>query len=190
MPPAGCKVAARGGQYVGVRDSRSGFEQVFREHYGDVSRYVSRRISSDGVQDVVSETFITAWRRYGELRGDPLPWLLGVARRVTANHLRGNARRAALNNRLGEEQRPAQAAESETASRLALALSTLPERDQEALMLVAWDGLEHRIAAGVMGCSAAAFTVRLHRARRKLEHALAVDEDAPINLTREARTTP
>ena len=28
----------------------------------------------DDVQDVVSETFIVAWRRRDELRGDPLPW--------------------------------------------------------------------------------------------------------------------
>lgn len=174
-----------------MSDSQSGFERVFREHYGDVSRYVSRRIPADGVQDVVSETFITAWRRYGELRGDPLPWLLGVARRVTANHLRGDARRTALNVRLGEqEQRMAPGEQAEITSRLTLALSTLPERDREALMLVAWDGLEHRVAARVMGCSAGAFTVRVHRARRKLERTLEADQEAPINVSRQARTTP
>lgn len=172
-----------------MSSSKSDFECVFRQHYGDVSRYVARRIPADGVQDVVSETFLTAWRRYGDLHGDPLPWLLGVARRVTANYLRGDARRAALDGRLEEVERVSLGGEMEDASRLTLALATLPQRDEEALMLVAWDGLEHRVAARVVGCSTAAFTVRLHRARHKLERALKAEEDTPINITQPVRTT-
>ena len=71
---------------------------------------------------------------------------------------------------------------------VAAALATLSERDREAVMLVAWDGLEHQLAASVMGCSTGAFTVRLHRARRKLERALAVEGTSPIEITREARS--
>jgi len=173
-----------------MSDTQTEFEQLFREHYDSVYRYASRRVRSDAVQDVVSETFLTAWRRYGELRGDPLPWLLGVARRLTANHLRATARRDALHDRLSRE-RPAQARvglETDAESRLYAALSTLPERDREALMLTAWDGLEHRVAASVLGCSSGAFTVRLHRARRKLQRALRADEQKTLNITQQARS--
>lgn len=55
-------------------------------------------------------------------------------------------------------------------------------------MLVAWDGLEHRVAAGVMGCSTGAFTVRVHRARRKLERALADQQTDPIDVTQQVRS--
>ena len=79
-----------------MSDPRADFEQLFRDHYNAVHRYAARRVRSDAVQDVVAEAFLTAWRRHDELRGDPLPWLLGVTRRLTANHLRGNARRDAL----------------------------------------------------------------------------------------------
>lgn len=174
-----------------MSDSRRDFEQLFREHYDAVYRYASRRVSSDAVQDVVSETFLTAWRRYGELRGDPLPWLLGVARRLTANHLRASARREALHDRLSRES-PEQTrlcVEPDGQSRLSIALSALPERDREALMLTAWDGLEHRVAASVMGCSSGAFTVRLHRARRKLARALRAAEQRTINIRHQARST-
>lgn len=173
-----------------MSDTQTEFEQLFREHYDSVYRYASRRVRSDAVQDVVSETFLTAWRRYGELRGDPLPWLLGVARRLTANHLRATARRDALHDRLSRE-RPAQARvglETDAESRLSAALSALPERDREALMLTAWDGLEHRVAASVLGCSSGAFTVRLHRARRKLQRALRADEQTTFNITQQARS--
>ncbi len=40
-------------------------------------------------------------------------------------------------------------------------------------MLVAWEGLDPGAAARASGCTRAAFAVRLHRARRRLERALA-----------------
>ena len=168
----------------------SEFEHVFREHHDAVHRYVARRLGPGAVQDVVSETFLTAWRRHDELRGDPLPWLLGVARRATANHLRGDARRGALHSRLSAERNGTARHDSEPESQLTLALSTLPERDREALMLVAWDGLDHRVAASVMGCSTAAFAVRIHRARGKLQRALDTERNATIDITHEARSMP
>jgi RNA polymerase sigma-70 factor (ECF subfamily) len=186
---AGCNVGGLGGQYGHVSDSHEQFEQVFQDCYEAVCRYTARRVTPDAVQDVVSDTFLAGWRRYGELKGDPLPWLLGIARRTAANHLRGSTRRNALHVRLStENDKRADWEPDGDDPRLAIALSTLPERDREALMLVAWDGLKHSAAASVMGCSAGAFTVRLHRARRKLERALATDEGDAIDITQEARS--
>jgi RNA polymerase sigma-70 factor (ECF subfamily) len=184
-----CKVGPLAGQYGGVSDPAADFERLFRANYEAVCRYAARRVPRDAVQDVVSEAFLTAWRRHDELRGDPLPWLLGVTRRLTANHLRARARREALHVRLSRQRYEPARVEPDGRSRLALALSTLPARDQEALMLTAWDGLEHRVAAKVMGCSSAAFTVRLHRARHKLERALVASEQNTIDITHQARST-
>lgn len=191
FPPdaAVCNARRPGGKYPYVSPSEAEFEELFRSRYEAVTRYVARRMPRDDVQDVVSETFIVAWRRRGELRGDPLPWLLGVARRVTANHLRGQARRGALRDRLGAQPQTASGAGPEQSSRIALALETLAERDREALMLIAWDGLEHRVAATVMGCSTTAFTVRVHRARRRLERALSTDGQSLLPINEEARST-
>ncbi len=62
------------------------------------------------------------------------------------------------------------------------ALAGVPEADREALMLTVWDGLGHRDAAKVAGCSVGAFAVRLHRARRRLRTEMArLDEvDGPV----------
>jgi len=172
-----------------VSDSREQFEHLYEDCYGAVCRFAARRVAPEAVQDVVSDTFLTAWRRYGELDGEPLPWLLGIARRTAANHRRGGARRDALRERLSsEESTGARERIDDRDPRLLTALATLAERDREALMLVAWDGLEHRVAATVMGCSTGAFTVRMHRARRKLERALASDDTRPIEATQEARS--
>ena len=48
-------------------------------------------------------------------------------------------------------------------------ISRLPETDREALVLTVWDGLGHRAAGRVAGCSVGAFAMRLHRARRRLD---------------------
>jgi RNA polymerase sigma-70 factor (ECF subfamily) len=172
-----------------MSDERADFERLFRENYDAVFRFVARRTPPDAVQDIVAETFLAAWRRHRELRGDALPWLLGVARRVSANHLRGDARRRALDDRLSAQRFESSCSDPERGSHISLALSRLSERDREALMLVAWDGLEHRAAATVMGCSTTAFTVRVHRARRKLKAALTADGHTTITIEGQARST-
>ena len=128
--------------------------------------YALRRTERATAEDVVAETFVIAWRRLDEVPDPPLPWLLGVARRVLANQRRGERRRDALLDRLRREPAP-QPAPVEDGRALA-ALAALGERDREALLLHAWEGLDHAGAGTVMGCSAAAFAVRLHRARRRL----------------------
>jgi RNA polymerase sigma-70 factor (ECF subfamily) len=184
-----CNSRGVSGEYQGVGDQSADFEELFRTNFEPVTRFVARRLSPDDVQDVVSETFIVAWRNRSELKGDPLPWLLGVARRVCSRQLRGHARRGALHARLRSQTREGVAEAQEHESPLALALRTLPERDREALMLIAWDGLEHRVAASVMGCSTTAFTVRVHRARRKLERALEQSHQQPMIPSGQARST-
>ena len=53
------------------------------------------------------------------------------------------------------------------------ALAALGERDREALLLVAWDGLEPAAAAEALGVRSGTFAVRLHRARRRFARRLA-----------------
>lgn len=174
-----------------VSDPRRDFEEVFNACYEPVYRYAARRVAPDAVHDVVSDTFLVAWRRWEELRGEPLPWLLGIARRAAATQRRGSARRGALYDRLRAQDAPAQtgAEVSVPDSQLALALATLSERDREALTLVAWDGLDQRSAARVMGCTSGALRVRVHRARRRLARALDSARNEQIEMREEARSS-
>jgi RNA polymerase sigma factor (sigma-70 family) len=167
---------------TGVDEKSIAFERMFREHHGAVYRYVMRRVEEPAVQDLVAETFLIAWRRQGEISGDPLPWLLGVARRVCANHLRARRRRAALGERVAAQPQLAAGSRVEDHG-LRQALASLSDRDREAVLLVGWDGLRNREAARVMGCSAATFAVRLHRARARLAAALGSDSDRSADAT-------
>ncbi|MGZ4242869.1 MAG: RNA polymerase sigma factor [Solirubrobacteraceae bacterium] len=161
-------------------DRRGAFEELFNAHYWAVRAYVLRRGPAAAAEDVVAETFLVAWRRLDSLGPDPLPWLLGVARRVLANQQRAERRRGALATRL----RTVFAADSaaweppqEMSDELAVAMVRLSPSEREALLLVAWEGLEPARAARAAGCSPAAFRARLHRARRHVAAALA---DGPV----------
>jgi RNA polymerase sigma-70 factor (ECF subfamily) len=160
------------------------FEGLFRDSYPLVRAYALRRAAPDVAQDAVADTFLVAWRRLEDLPADPLPWLYGTARRVLANQRRSAARGVALEQRLsgatpvgGSADLGDSVADAEL---LRLALARLTDRSREALMLVAWEGLDGARAARAAGCSKAAFAVRLHRARAQLAGELASLEVSPV----------
>lgn len=152
-------------------DDEAAFEACFRGLAGQVYGYALRRADPDVAQDVTAETFLVAWRRRGELPAEPLPWLYGIARGVLANQRRTANRSAALTARIAAELTPTVLYTE--GHEVLEAIAQLSERDQEVLLLTAWEGLAAKEAATVLGCSIATFTVRLHRARRRLARALA-----------------
>jgi RNA polymerase sigma-70 factor (ECF subfamily) len=135
--------------------------------------YALRRTdNTDDAADVLAETFLIAWRRLDEVPpGDQARlWLYGTARRILANHRRGERRRLALADRLRDElattYRPPDL--SSDAAEIAAAFRRLPQPDQDLLALTGWEGLDAGQVAAVVGCSRNAARIRLHRARRRL----------------------
>jgi RNA polymerase sigma factor (sigma-70 family) len=168
------------------------FEVAYQRLYAPISAYVLRRLAApEEAAEVVAETFLTLWRRLDDAPdGDALrPWTYGVARRVIANHLRGERRREALTDRVVAEfgrvaQRlpdPAEAVAEQAGLRAALA--GLSEQDQELLRLVAWEALSTDEVAIALGVRAGAVRLRLYRARRRLEAALSQQSDAKHDAT-------
>ncbi len=148
---------------------------MFRATYDRVLAYVRRRADRADVEDIIAETYATAWRRRDIVPDDALPWLFGVARRTLANSRRSARRRLLLTGRLAGEAHSASTGAQDPVSQLEdtimmrSALGSLREADREALMLVAWEGLDNDRASVVLGISPQAFAVRLHRARRRLQ---------------------
>lgn len=124
-------------------------------------------------QEVVSESFMVAWRRPPEVPDHALPWLLVVARNTMSNHRRSDVRRAALAEMARIEQLAVSAPGADIAvtdrAEVLAALAALTATERESLLLTAWDGLSAAEAARVMGCSVQAMHVRLFRARRRLQ---------------------
>lgn len=157
-------------------DERQRFRRIYQANYDAVLAYALRRAASpEDAADVVSETFLTAWRRIDVVPdgSDARLWLYGAARRLVANQARSALRRRRLSERLGREQitTPLTSATPELGT-AAAAFAALSEEDRDLLGLVAWEGLSHREVAAVLGCSVNAAKLRVHRARRRLAAAL------------------
>lgn len=153
-------------------DSRTRFEAIYRAHSGAVRTYASRRAGSQMADDAVADVFVVAWRRLDDVPEDALPWLFAVARRVLANKRRAISRDTALRTRIAGEQMTQPHSGSLTAERDAAvleALARLSDRDREALLLVAWDGLTPTRAARALEMAPNTFSARLSRARRRFQ---------------------
>jgi RNA polymerase sigma factor (sigma-70 family) len=165
---------------------RAAFEAVFRAHVGAVHAYALRRSDAATADEVVADTFLVCWRRFDRVPDDVLPWLYAVARRCLANRLRAGRRELARTAPAVPvpADPTADAYEQRTRTREVLAaLAELPPKEREALQLCAWEGLSPADAARAAGCTATAFRVRLHRARRRL--AAALDASLVPGLQRE-----
>jgi RNA polymerase sigma-70 factor, ECF subfamily len=165
---------------MGDRDADA-FRALYREHYTTVCRYLAARTEREHVEDVAAETFLVAWRRQAELPDHIVPWLLNAAAKCLANHRRARERAAALAGRLaavaplrhaGVEHELAQDARRRA---LLTALAGLGDGDRELLLLRHWDGLAPREIAAVLELGPVVIRARLHRAGRRLEHALAAE---------------
>lgn len=164
---------------VDADDRRARFEALYTATYPLILAYALRRTATaDDATDVVAETFLTAWRRLDDLPdGDEARlWLYSVARRVLANQSRGVRRRERLHARLlATATEPVTYCPDPGHPGVAAAFGRLSALDREILTLVAVDGLTPAEIAVVLGGSATAVRVRLHRARTRFARALAAE---------------
>lgn len=163
------------------------FTALWDAYAGRVFAYACRHVDHHTAREVVSETFLVAWRRLSDVPDPALPWLLVVARNTMNNSRRTVRRHDALAAEMARvEQMAASAPATEvTVSDRAEALevlATLTPAEREALLLTAWDGLNATEAARVAGCSVPAMHVRLFRARRRLRTGLPAEPVTPIPL--------
>lgn len=166
---------------------RERFERIAEETFEPLQRYLRRRAPAHDAEDVLSEVLLTVWRRIEDAPADdPLPWCYGIARRALANHRRGDRRRLRLVGRLGAEpvNYHPDSADLQPDPDLTQALRSLPLADQELLRLWAWEQLEPREIAVVLGLTANAATLRLSRARKKLAEILIRQDGEPAGHRR------
>lgn len=87
-----------------ARGDAEAFGRFYRRHERRVLAYAVGRCTNAGdVADLVAETFLAALgsaSRFRDDGGDAIPWLYGIARRVSARQRRSYLRRQRLNRRL------------------------------------------------------------------------------------------
>ncbi|HEV2373016.1 MAG TPA: RNA polymerase sigma factor [Streptosporangiaceae bacterium] len=159
------------------------FAEVFRRHAPEIQRYVVRRLGPGAAEDVVADTFLTAFRlrsRYQQDRPDARPWLYGIATNLVGRHRRAEVRQYRALARTGVDpvtETFTEAADSRVVADgqsrgLAIALAGLPAGHRDALLLVAWGDLSYEQAAVALRVPVGTVRSRLSRARAKLRQTL------------------
>jgi RNA polymerase sigma factor (sigma-70 family) len=166
------------------RDEPEQFAVLYDRYADAVHRYAARRLGPEAAEDLMAETFITAFQRrrtYDLGRDDARPWLFGIATNLVARHRRAEARRFKALARVPEPVEHDEPVADRAVSRagatgvrreLAAALGGLSARHRDVVLLVAWAGLDYEEAAQALGVPVGTVRSRLHRARSRLREAL------------------
>jgi RNA polymerase sigma-70 factor (ECF subfamily) len=168
------------------------FGEIFDRHVVDITRFLARRSHSEVVEDLVAETFITAFRVRHAFDAEYLsarPWLYGIATNVLRHHYRGEERRRRLlktwRTRAELEDPYADAAFDEVESRieadrhrpqLEAALAALDPAARDALLLFTYAGLTYQEIAYALNTPVGTVRSRISRARQKLRELLSSQE--------------
>jgi RNA polymerase sigma factor (sigma-70 family) len=159
------------------------FSQIFDRHAPAVHRYLSKRSNFSSVDDLLSETFIAAFRgrrTYDLSFRDARPWLFGIAINMLRRHRRSEARRL---HREGEvhfkrsEEDVADSvvttiAEREELGRVQRAIALVDDRYVDVLMLAAGPALTYEEIARALDIPVGTVRSRLSRGRAQLRELL------------------
>jgi RNA polymerase sigma-70 factor, ECF subfamily len=155
-------------------------ERAFYDAHVDAVYRLALRVARDPelARDLTQETFIRAFDRMGQFRGDASisTWLRRVTMSVVLNGLeRVNTRRAREMSleEVEVESEPVETDSLDLKERLSQALTTLPASQRGVIVMHDVEGFTHQEIAEALGITVSSSKVRLFRARAKLRVALA-----------------
>ncbi len=163
------------------RGNRRALEALIKATQHDVWRFVAYLSDANSADDLTKETFlraISAIRRFSG-RSSARTWLLSIARRVVADHVRHARSRPRRGHHTDPEHllhrdRPARGFEDVV--EVTTMIADLSADQREALLLTQLLGLSYADAAVVCGCPVGTIRSRVARARDALLAGLEVDD--------------
>ncbi|MGW1882286.1 RNA polymerase sigma factor [Streptomyces sp. NPDC001970] len=159
---------------------RAAFDEMFDAHARLVYAHAVR-VTGDWAtaEDVVSLTFLEAWRLRDKLHGEVRnvrSWLLGIATNVLRNTARAARRHQAALSRLPPcpvvpdfaDELVARMADRDQLAAASRALGRLRRSEREVFTLCVWSGLGYAATAEALGIPVGTVRSRLARARKRL----------------------
>lgn len=151
------------------------FEALFRDSSRDVHGYaislLGDRAAAEDVTALAFERLFRSRARLDTRRGTPRAWLFAIARNACLDELRSRRRRASveLEDELIHDRGAGEAFEQlERRATVRSALSALPLREREVVLLKFHGQLSNAELARALGVSTSNAATRLHRALTKL----------------------
>jgi RNA polymerase sigma-70 factor, ECF subfamily len=162
------------GWALAAREGEPGAAAAFvRATQAEVWRFVAALVDTGTADDLTQETYLRAFRALASFEGRATArtWLLGIARRTCADHIRTLTRHRRLDARLAGE-RAAYAPDPAAGSGAADLLRRLPDQRRAAFALTQVLGLSYAEAAAVEGVPVGTIRSRVARARAGLVDAV------------------
>jgi len=158
------------------------FAVIFDRHAPAVHRYAARRLGPDAADDLVAETFLTAFQRrtvFDPRYATARPWLFGIATHLIARRHRDETRFYRAIARTGidpaaesvDDQATDRVAAQASRKGLAAALAALNAGERNVLLLSA-SGFGYTEIAEALAVPVGTVSSRLARARKKVRTAL------------------
>ncbi|WP_235921723.1 RNA polymerase sigma factor [Lentzea tibetensis] len=155
------------------------FTTLFERHAEAVWNYVYRLTASwTAAEDMLSATFLTAWRKRGDgvlVRESALPWLYTVAANLARTEWRAGKRRLRMLSRLSTEHERDHAEDvtdrmdaRERLREVVAAVDQLPRAEREVAQLCLLGELSTSDAATALGIAEVSVRSRVSRARSRL----------------------
>jgi RNA polymerase sigma-70 factor, ECF subfamily len=158
-------------------------EELFTEHSRRIYAYCLRQLGSrEEAEDAVQATYLNACRSLlsGFEPDVAQAWLFKVAQNVCLTRQRSTWRRRRIERPEDiqeiEEFIPSPHEPGDELLGIDVALASLPEQQQRAILLREWQGLSYREVAAEMGVTQGAVETLIFRARRSLAAALEAPE--------------
>jgi RNA polymerase sigma-70 factor (ECF subfamily) len=152
------------------------FEALTRAHAGDLYRFAYWLCGHEALaQDLVQETMLRAWKSLDALREAEAakPWLLTILRREHArHHERKQLDTVELNEGIADDAAWASPERHGDAAELREAMSKLPHKYREPLLLQVLGGMSCDEIADELGQQPGAVMTQLFRARQQLKSIL------------------
>jgi RNA polymerase sigma-70 factor (ECF subfamily) len=154
-----------------------------RATQADVWRLCASLGDREEADDLAQETYLRAFRALPRFAGrsSARTWLLAIARRVCADHVRDRRRRPRIDPAAAVGGRPAGTPDVGEGVTLRALLAQLEPDRREAFVLTQVVGLAYAEAAVVCGCPVGTIRSRVARAREQLVTALDGRQDAAHN---------
>lgn len=150
------------------------FSALYRVHLPALSKYLVRRVPVDVVEDLASDIIEIAWRKRKQApEGKELAWLYKIAGYVVANYrTKTNNRNRILALLIEPQSAPSAEAVALGDQDLGIAWAQLRPSEQQLISLSSFEELSVSEIAVVLKISSNAVSIRLHRAKTKLQDLL------------------
>lgn len=167
-------------------DDTETFAELFERHRHGIHAYLLGKTShAEAASDLLQETFLRAWRAFGELGlledDRQRAWLFTVARNLVVDRYRSRARRQATLDALVDTHRRHDAEQGDTAeqivardqlAQLGHAIAALPDRQRTVLTMATVGDMTSREIAQALDLPAGTVRYELHQARAHLARRL------------------